>query len=103
MKDFHQPMSRRVQKLNFLLSRNLSLTFWLSGWGTGGGVIFMSLLSYTFQSILNSFVFGYFFGGEQLIIFMDGGYSPPPLHRKFLNFSLIDHFIQVLGLIAQVD
>jgi len=49
MKDFPQPMSRRrVQKLNYLLSRNLSLTFWLSGWEMGGGVIFMSLLSYMF-------------------------------------------------------
>ena len=38
----------------------------------------MSLLYYTFQSILNTFVFGYLFGGEKLIIFMDGWYFPPP-------------------------
>ena len=47
-----------------------------------GGVIFMSLLYYMFQSILNTFAFGYFFGGKKLIIFTDGGY-PPPLRGKF--------------------
>ena len=47
------------------------------GGGGGGkveGVIFISLLYYMFQSILNTFVFGYFFGGKKLIIFTDGGY-----------------------------
>ena len=44
------------------------------------GVIFMSLLYYMFQSILNTFAFGYFFGVKKLIIFTDGG---PPLRGKF--------------------
>ena len=39
--------------------------------GRVGGVIFMSLSYYMFQSILNIFVFGYLFGGEKLIIFTD--------------------------------
>ena len=43
-----------------------------------GGVIFNSLLYYMFQSILNTFAFGYFFGGKKLIILTDGGYPPPP-------------------------
>ena len=44
----------------------------------GGGVfIFMSLLYFMFQSILNTFGFDYFFGGKKLIIFTDGGYPPP--------------------------
>ena len=30
-----------------------------------------------FQSILNTFVLGYFFGVKKLIIFTDGGYLPP--------------------------
>ena len=42
----------------------------------------MSLLYYMFQSILNTFAFGYFFGVKKLIIFTDGGY-PPPLRGKF--------------------
>ena len=46
------------------------------GWRVGG-VIFMSLLYYMFQSILNTFAFGYFFGVKKLIIFTDGGYLPP--------------------------
>ena len=50
----------------------------MGGEGRGGGVIFLSLLYYMFQSLLNTFVFGYCFGGEKLIIFMDGGYPPPP-------------------------
>ena len=37
----------------------------------GGVVIFMSLLYYMFQSILNTFAFGYFFSGEELIIFTE--------------------------------
>ena len=43
----------------------------------GGVVIFMSLLYYMFKSILNTFVFGYFFGVKKLIIFTDGGYPTP--------------------------
>ena len=50
----------------------------MGGPGRGGGVIFMSLLFYMFQSILNTFVFGYLSGGKKLIIFTDGGYHPPP-------------------------
>ena len=38
----------------------------------------MSLLNYMFQSILNTFAFGYFFGGKKFIIFTVGGYPPPP-------------------------
>ena len=38
----------------------------------------MSLLYYMFQSILNTYVFGYCFGGKKLVIFMDGGDPPPP-------------------------
>ena len=38
----------------------------------------MSLLYYMFQSILNTFAFGYIFGVKKLIIFMDEGYLPPP-------------------------
>ena len=41
--------------------------------GRVGGVIFMSLLYYMFQSILIAFAFGYFFDGKKLIIFTDGG------------------------------
>ena len=41
----------------------------------------MSLLFYMFQSILNTFDFGYLSGGKKLIIFTDGG-SPPPLRGK---------------------
>jgi len=44
----------------------------------------MSLLYYMFQSILNTFAFGYFFGGKKIIIFTDGGY-PPPL-AKIINW-----------------
>ena len=43
----------------------------MGGGGRVGGVIFMSLLYYMFQSILNTFGFGYFFGGKKLIIFTD--------------------------------
>ena len=50
----------------------------MGGGGRVGGVIFMSLLYYMFQSILNTFAFGYFFGVKKLIIFTDGGYLPPP-------------------------
>ena len=48
--------------------------------GGGGGVavaIFMSFFYYMFQSILNTFGLGYFFGGKKFIIFTDGGYPPP--------------------------
>ena len=38
----------------------------MGGGGRVGGVIFMSLLYYMFQSILNSFAFGYFFGVKKL-------------------------------------
>ena len=48
----------------------------------------MSLLYYTFQSILNTFAFGYFFGGKKFIIFTDGGTSPP-LRGKFRENNLI--------------
>ena len=37
-------------------------------------VIFMFLLYYMFQSILNTFAFGYFFGVKKLIIFRGRGY-----------------------------
>jgi len=50
--------------------------------GGVGGVIFMSLLYYMFQSIRNTFAFGYFFCVKKLIILMDGGYLPPPPSRK---------------------
>ena len=51
----------------------------MGGGGRVGGVIFMSLLYYMFQSILNTFAFGYFLGGKKLIIiFTDGGYPLPP-------------------------
>ena len=43
----------------------------MGGGGRVGGVIFMSLLYYMFQSILNTFAFGYFFGGKKLIIFTE--------------------------------
>ena len=39
----------------------------------GGGIIFMSM----FQSILNTFGFGYSLGGKKLIILTDGGFLPP--------------------------
>ena len=48
-------------------------------WGRGG--IFMFLLFYMFQSILNTFVLGYLIGGKKLIIFTDGGYPPPPSRK----------------------
>ena len=50
----------------------------MGGWERGGVVIFMYILYYMFQSILNTFVFGYSFGGKKIIIFTDGGYLPPP-------------------------
>ena len=49
----------------------------MGGGGRVGGGIFMASLFYMFQSILNTFAFGYFFGGKKFIIFMDGGYPPP--------------------------
>ena len=45
----------------------------MGGGGRGGVVIFMSLLYYMFQSILNTFAFGHFFGVKKLIIFREGG------------------------------
>ena len=43
----------------------------------------MSLLYYMFQSILNTFAFGYFFGVKKLIIFTDGGYPRGAhIHQK---------------------
>ena len=50
--------------------------------GMGDGGIFISLLYYMFQTILNTFSLGYFFGGKKLIIFTDGGYYLPPPSRK---------------------
>ena len=58
------------------------------GRGRGRVVISMSLLYFMFQSILNTFAFGYFFGGKKLIIFTEGGY-PPPLRGKFRENILI--------------
>ena len=63
------PLSRKI--INF------SPTFWMAGGDRGGVVILMSLLYYMFQSILNTFAFGYFFGGKKLIIFTDGGNLSP--------------------------
>ena len=70
---------------------NCSPIFWMSGWGEEGGreVIFMSLLYYMFQSILNTFAFGYFFGGKKLIIFTDGGYPPPFAENSAKIINLI--------------
>ena len=62
--------------------------------GREGGVIFNSLNYYMFQSILNTFAFGYFFGGKKLIIFTDGGYPPPPFAEnsaKIIN-SIFEPF-----------
>ena len=58
------------------------------GW-RGGVVIFMSLLYYMFQSILNTFGFGYFFGGKKIIIFTDGGYPPPFAENSAKIINLI--------------
>ena len=61
----------------------------MGGGGRVGEVIFMSLLYYMFQSILNTFAFGYIFGGKKLIIFAEfsakGGGTPHPW--KYLIFS----------------
>ena len=59
------------------------------GRGVGGVVIFMSLLYYMFQSILNTFGFGYFFDGKKLIIFTDGGYPPPFVENSAKIINLI--------------
>ena len=49
----------------------------------------MSLLYYMFQSILNTFAFGYFFGGKKLIIFTDEGYPPPFAENSAKIINLI--------------
>ena len=61
----------------------------MGGGGRVGGVIFMSLLYCMFQSILNTFAFGYFFGWKKLIIFMDGGYPPPFAENSAKIINLI--------------
>ena len=54
-----------------------------------GVVIFMSLVFYMFQSILNISWFFPFFWLEKLIIFMDGGYPPPPIRENSPENNLI--------------
>ena len=49
----------------------------------------MSLLYYMFQSILNTFAFGYFFARKKLIIFTDGGYPPPFAENSVKIINLI--------------
>ena len=61
----------------------------MGGPGRGGGVIFMSLLFYMFQSILNTFDFGYLSGGKKLTIFTDGGYPPPFVENSAKIIDLI--------------
>ena len=54
-------------------------------------VICMSLLYYMFQSILNTFGLGYFFGGKKFIIFTEfsakGGEGVPPIHENNQFFA----------------
>ena len=54
----------------------------------------MSLLYYMFQSILNTFSFGYFFGGKKLIIFAENSakiinliFEPFPKPLEDLNLK----------------
>ena len=60
----------------------------MGGGGRVGGVIFMSLLYYMFQSILNTLAFGYIFGVKKLIIFTDGG-TPPFAENSAKIINLI--------------
>ena len=50
----------------------------------------MSLLYYMFQSILNTFAFGNFFGEKKIIIFTDGGYPTP---------SFVENSAKIINLI----
>ena len=53
----------------------------MCGVGEGGGVIFLYLVSYMFQSILNIFVFfEFFFVGKNELFSRMGG--PPPHSQK---------------------
>ena len=58
----------------------------IGGGGRGGVVIFMSLLYYMFQNILNTFGFGYIFGGKKLIIFLFAENSAKIIHLIFDSF-----------------
>ena len=49
----------------------------------------MSLLYYIFQSILNTFAFGYLFGWKKLIIFTDRGYPSPFAENSAKIINLI--------------
>ena len=60
----------------------------MGGGGRVGGVIFMSLLYYMFQSILSTFAFGYFFGVKKLIIFKDAENSAKIINLVFEPFPL---------------
>ena len=56
----------------------------MCGVGEGGGVIFLYLVSYMFQSILNIFVFFEFFLWGKMNYFHGWGVPhPPPLRKKF--------------------
>ena len=60
------------------------MSSWAGGWA---GVIFIFSFYYMFQSILNTFVLGLFFGREKLIIFMDRGTPPPRGKFQENNYS----------------
>ena len=62
----------------------------------GGVAILMSFLYYIFQSILNTFHFGYFFGGKELIIFPDGGYPLPFAENsaQIINLILMEDYLR---------
>jgi len=49
----------------------------------------MSLLYYMFQSILNTFALGYFFGVKKLIILRMGGTPPPFAENSAKMVNLI--------------
>ena len=53
------------------------IQFLLNAGGGDGKLIIKGPRPYMFQRILNTFAFGYFFGGKKLIIFTDRGYPPP--------------------------
>ena len=66
----------------------------MGGGGRVGGVIFMSLLYYMFQSILNTFGLGYFFDGKKMNYVHGWGVPPLPLAEnsaKIIN-SIFEPF-----------
>ena len=69
------------------------------GWRVGG-VIFMSLLYYMFQIILNTFAFGYFFGVKKLIIFTDGAWLWLSSELLELHKQCIEQDLLVLKLLG---